>query len=424
MAPFDIVKKALDVVYDSEDRFYTSKWNLREEVKGELTLPDRISFVDTTLREGEETPWVVYTVENKVRVARALEGVGIGEIDCGFPSLSREHFETVRAIKDAGIHIKTMGITRVDVGNPEAAIDTGIDSGADVIQLAIYGISIPGFNSEDNYLDLIENSARYTKKQGAYCAFWIPGSRWNPEFALRLYAAAIKGGADRVDLAGTGCISPTAFKLMTKKLKEIAGDKAVGLHCHNHYGVGTACALAGIEAGAEIVHTSINGMSDGGGMAAYEEVVMCLYSFYGFDLGINLNKLTELSRMVEEISRHRVQGWKPVVGHTVFGETSDTHLERILLGRNCEEGTLEGERSGWSALGMNPSAIGQEIELVFGPQALIGRGIRAKARLMGSELSDAGIEVVKRRLKEAVTTTGGLSEQEMEKLINEAAEKH
>ena len=418
MENFDIVKKALDVVYDPQDRFYTSKWNLREEVTAQLNLPDKVSFVDTTLREGEETPWVAYTIEDKLKIAKALEDVNVDEIDCGFPSLSKEHFDTVRAIKDKGLHIKTMGLTRLDAGDPEKAIDKGIDSGADVIQLAIYGVPIPGFNSETDYLELIETSARYTKKQGVYCAFWVPGARWDPEFSLNLYASAIKGGADRVDLAGTGCIHPTAFKLMTKRLKEIAGKKVVGLHCHNHYGVATACALAGIEAGAEVIHTGINGMSDGGGIAAFEEVVMCLYSFYGLDLGIDLRKLTELSQLVEKISGHTVQGWKPIVGHTVYGETSDSHLERILRGRGQGKASIDGERAGWSAFGMKPSAIGQKIELIFGPQALVGRGITTKAELMGIKISDDEMVEIKRYLKEGIAAKGGLTEEEMENLIN------
>jgi isopropylmalate/homocitrate/citramalate synthase len=337
--------------------------------------------------------------------------------------LSKEHFETVRAIKNTGIGLKTMGITRVDTGNPERAIDKGIEAGLDVILLAIYGVSIPGLKTERDYLELIETSVRYTKTKGTYCAFWVPGSRWNPEFTLHLYESAISGGADRVDLAGTGCISPTAYKIMTGRLKEIAGEKTVGVHCHNHFGVGTACALAGIEAGAEVVHTSVNGMSDGGGIAAFEEVVMCLLSFYGLETGIDISRLSELSRAVEQISGHRVHGWKPIVGHTVYGETSDSHLERILRGRGSSTAGSDKERSSWSAFGLRPSAIGQRIEVMFGPQALVGRGIRAKADSMGVVIGDIEMEEIKTNLKKGIEAKGGLSEEEMEDLIRAAAQQ-
>jgi isopropylmalate/homocitrate/citramalate synthase len=417
MEKFDIVNKALDVVYDPLDRFYTSKWNLRPEVSAEMDLPERVYFVDTTLREGGETPWVVYRAEDKLKIAEALVEIGVHEIDCGMPALSDDHLETVRIIRDAGLPIKVMAVTRLDAGDPRQAIDKGLEAGADVLELAIYGVPIPGCRSEGDYLTLIEKSAGYAKKKGAFTAFWVTGSRWDPEFVLRLYEAAVKGGADRVDVAGTGCISPTAFKGMIRRIKEIAGDKQVGMHCHNHYGVGTACALAGVEAGAEVVHTAVNGMSDGGGMAAFEEVVMCLLSFYRLHLDIDMKRLTALSQLVQDISGHRVQGWKPVVGPTVFIETSDSHLERILRGRTAGGHGQQADRARWSAFGMKPEAVGQEIRLLFGPQALVGRGIGAKAKEMGLELRAGDVEAIQTELQKTLTAGRGLSEEEMEALI-------
>lgn len=421
MEKFDIRKKALDVVYDPQDRFYTSKFNLRKEVKAELNLPKQVSFVDSTLREGGETAGVVYTKEGKLKIARALEEIGVSEIDCGFTALSEYHLETLRTIKAAGLRMKAMSITRLDVGDPKAAIDAGIDAGADVIQLVIYGIPIPGFNTEEDYISLIEHSARYAKNRGTFCGFMFPATRWNPEFVLRLYAAAIKGGADRVDIGGMGPISPTAFKLLTKQLKEIAGDKLVGLHCHDNFGVGTACALSGIEAGAEVVHTSVNGMFGAGGFAAFEEVVMCLYSFYGFDLGIKLDKLTALSKLVQEVSGQKIQGWKPIVGPTVYTEVADSHLERIILARSLGGEGREIDRARWSAYGVKPEAVGQQIGLIFGPESLVGGGIKAKAKTMDIDLSENELEQVKKLVKEGYLAKGGLSEDEVGKLIEKVA---
>ncbi|GAI55221.1 unnamed protein product [marine sediment metagenome] len=147
---------------------------------------------------------------------------------------------------------------------------------------------------------------------------------------------------------------------------------------------------------------------------------MCLSAFYGFDLGIKLEKLAELSRMVQEISGQRVQGWKPVVGHTVFLETADSHLERILLGRGKGEGE-QADRARWSAFGIKPEAVGQEIQLVFGPEALVGRGIKAKAKTMGIDLSDDEFEEITKIMKEDFKTKGGLSEDELGKLIEKVA---
>lgn len=416
MPDFDIRKKALGVVYDPQDRFYTCKWNLLDDVKAELNLPKNVTFVDTTIREGGETAWVAYTLEQKLRIAKALEEVGVSEVDCGFVSLSKDHYETLRAIKDAGLNIKTMAITRVDVANPEAAIDMTIDAGVDVIELGIYGAPIPGFATEEDYISLIENSAKYAKKRGAFCAFWIPGNRWEPAFVERLYKAAVRGGVDRADIAGSNCVGPTAFKLMTKRIKEIAGNRLIGVHCHNQYGTGTACAILGVEAGAEVVHTSINGMCHGGGLAAFEEVVTVLTTQYGFNLGIKLERLKGLSEMLQEITKLPLSPWKPIVGDSVFVDTPDSHLERIIAGRQGKEE----ERTKWSAFGIKPEAVGQKIQLVFGTAALGGRGIKAKSKVMGIDLGDDGLQKVVERMREILKTKSGLTEEEIGTLIKES----
>ncbi len=416
MTQFDIVQKALEVVYDPRERFYNSKWNLLGEVKAELKLPKTVSFVDTTLREGGENPWVIYPPKDKLRIARALEEIGVQEIDCGQPALSPEHRETVDIIKGAKLHLKIMAVTRLDVGDYRKIIDGTLAAGADVLETSIYGVPIPGCQTETDYIHLIEQAVGYGKSRGAYCAFWIPCTRWDPDFSLKLYRAAVRGGADRLDYAGTGCVSPTAMKHMVRKLKEIARDKPVGLHCHNHTGVATACAVSGVEAGAEVLHTSVNGMSDGGGIAAFEEVVMCLTQFYGLDLGIRLEKLTALSRLVQEVTEQRVHGWKPVVGNGVFVETADSHLERILLGRGKGLGK-EADRARWSAFGMKPEAVGQEISLVFGPSALVGRGIDAKAKTMGINLSEEMLQKITGIMTKEFENRGPLSEDEMGELI-------
>jgi len=419
MKNFDIVKAAMGVVYDETERFWTGKWNLLDEVQSQLQLPENVTFLDTTLREGGELPLVYYTVNQKIEIARALEEAGVSEIDCGFVSLSKDHFETLKVIKNAGLRIKTVALTRLDAGNPESAIDFVVEAGADVVLTCIYGVPIPGFRTEEDYVNLIRESVRYTKNKGVFCSFWVPNQRWEPVFAEDLYKAAIQGGADRIEVAGSNCNGPTAFRVMVKRLKKIAGEKQVGLHCHNTMGTGTACALIGIEAGAEVVHTSINGMSDGGGIAAFEEVVMALITQYRFfNLGIKLEKLRELSVMMRNITKHPLSPWKPIVGDTVFTETSDSHLERNIAGRKTGV-TEEENKAAWSVWGFMPETVGQKVKIIFGPSGLVGRGINAKADEMGLELDDKALERIKEVMKERFSERGGLTEEEMKILIQE-----
>ncbi|MDX9821421.1 MAG: hypothetical protein RBT20_05770 [Syntrophales bacterium] len=422
MSEFDIVKKALDVVYDPEDRFYTSKWNLLPEVQAELQLPEKVSFVDTTLREGGENPFVIYRNDDKTRILRALVEIGVSEIDCGLVSFSEEHRETVQIIRKENMPLRAMAVTRLDVKDYRSVIDRTIAVGADVLETSVYGVPVAGCRTEQDYIQLVEQGVLYAKSRGAYTAFWIPCTRWDPEFTLKLYAAAARGGADRLDYAGTGCISPTTMKHMVRLMKRIAGDRPIGVHCHNHTGAATGCAVSAVEAGASVIHTSVNGMSDGGGVAAFEEVVMCLEQFYRLNTGIQLSRLTELSRLVQSITGQQIPSWKPVVGHGVFGETADSHLERILLGRG-KGGEIGAERARWSAFGMNPEAIGQEIRLAFGPASLVGQGIRAKGQTLGIQLTEAQVQEITGFMNQEFQHRGAFSEEEIGALIRKIAGK-
>jgi isopropylmalate/homocitrate/citramalate synthase len=121
---------------------------------------------------------------------------------------------------------------------------------------------------------------------------------------------------------------------------------------------------------------------------------------------------------VQEITGQKVHGWKPVVGNAVFVETADSHLERILLGRSKDKGMgKEVDRARWSAFGMKPEAVGQEITLVFGPSALAGRGIDAKAKTMGINLSEEMLQKIIGIMAKEFETRGPLSEEEMGELI-------
>jgi len=408
---FNIQNKALCVQYDPEDRFYTTQWNLRDEVKAQLNLPEKVFIRDTTLREGEETPGVVYTLEQKLKIARMLDEIGIHEIDCGFASLSPQHLEFLKAVKAAGLHMKTMAITRVDVPNPQSGIDLVVDAGADVINTIIYGTPIPGFSSEEDYVNLVEKSARYVKKRGAFCSFLAPVTRWEYNFAEKVYSAALRGGADRVEIGGAGILGPAAFKFMVRWLKGMAGDRQVGLHIHDSFGTSTACVLAGVEEGAEVADTSVNGLGDGAGIAALEEVVVALSNIYRLDLGIKIEKLTELSKLVQEISGVKIWPYKPIIGDNIFAEGPDTHLERLLKGAGKWSDTFF----------INPAAVGQKTRLLFGPSSLAGRGVRAKAEKMGISLSEGQLQKVIGIMDESFKKgiKSGFTEEEIESLINE-----
>lgn len=404
---FAIKDKALCVENDPKGRFWNSRWNLHKEVLVQYNLPQRVSITDSTIREGEEAPHVVYTMEDKIRIAGLLDEMNVHEIDCGFASINEGHLDFLKALGEESLKIKRSAIARIDLPDFKKGIDRIIEANADMVLCALYPTPIPGYDWPD-YCQRVKDAVAHCKKGGVFTSFWITCTRWDEKYALDIYSAAIDGGADRIKTAGGGVLTVPAYKRMVKLLKEIAGDAEIGIHAHNNYGTATACTLAGVEAGASNVETSVNGLADGAGLAAFEEVVMALTVMYGFDLGIKIERIMELSQLVQGITGIEVHPHKPLVGKSVFLETPDTHIEGILRARIQKQKT-----KGF----IEPETIGQRTSLLFGPASLGGKSIELKAREMGIDLSEEGVNAIVDVMRKRLNTADSLSEDEVEGII-------
>jgi len=415
MEGFDITKESFWVEQDPQGRFWNSRWNLHQDVLAQYELPDQVTFTDSTIREGEEAPNVVYTIEDKLRIAGILDEMNVHEIDCGFASINQGHLEFLKALDKEKLQIKKSAIARIDLPDFEKGIDRILAANADIILCGFYATPIPGYDWLD-YCHRVKDAIGYCKKHDIFTSFWTTCTRWEEKYALDLYRAAIDGGADRIKTAGGGVLTVPAYKRMVKLLVETAGGAEVGIHAHNNYGTATACALAGVEAGASNVETSVNGLADGAGLAAFEEVVMALTVMYGFDLGIKMERIMELSQLVQDITGIQNQPHKPLVGKSVFIETPDTHIEAILRSRITDgsDDTLKNKKARHF---IEPETIGQQTSLLFGPSALGGESIDLKAQEVGIKLSPEQIEKIIHIMKEKVYTAGYLTENEVEKII-------
>lgn len=407
MKKFNISEVSFCVEYDPQGRFWNSKWNLHGEVLAQYNLPHKVSITDSTIREGEETPHVAYTLDEKIRIVRFLDEMNVHEIDCGFASVNQNHLDFLKALGKENLKIKKSAIARIDLPDFKKGIDRIVEANADIVLCALYPTPIPGYDWSD-YCHQVTEAVGHCRKNGVFTSFWITCTRWDEKYALDIYRAAIDGGADRIKTAGGGVLTVTAYRRMVKLLKEIAGTAEVGIHAHNNYGLATACTLAGVEAGASNVETSVNGLADGAGLAAFEEVVMALTVMYGFDLGIKIERIMELSQLVQKITGIEVQPHKAIVGKNVFLETPDTHIEGILRARIQKKKTKHF---------IEPEAIGQKTSLLFGPSALGGESIRLKGQEMGLNLRQEQVKAVVENMRERLTGVDSLCEEEVEKMI-------
>jgi isopropylmalate/homocitrate/citramalate synthase len=384
MTEFNIKEAAFSVEHDPQGRFWNSRWNLHEEVLTQYSLPNKVTVTDSTIREGEEAPHVVYRLEDKLRITRLLDEMNVHEIDCGFASVNQGHLDFLKALKKEGLRIRKSAIARIDLPDYKKGIDRLLEAGADIVLCALYPTPLPGYDWPD-YCRRVQDAIRHCKKSGVSTSFWFTCTRWDERYTLDLYRAAIDAGADRIKTAGGGVLTVPAYKRLVRLLIGLAGGAEVGIHAHNNYG-----------------------LADGAGLAAFEEVVMALTVMYGMDLGIKLERITELSRLVEEISGIAVQSYKPLVGKSVFLETPDTHIEGILRAR------IKGERTRDF---IEPDTIGQKMTLLFGPSALGGKSIELKAEEMGIMLSGEQVQAVVDAMTERLTKVDALDEEEVGMII-------
>jgi len=407
MKEFDIKAASFCVEHDEKGRCWNSKWNLHEEVLEEYNLPSHVSITDSTIREGEEAPHVVYSLEDKIRITRLLDEMNVHEIDCGFASINQGHLDFLKALDKENLRIKKSAIARIDLPDFKQGIDRIVKANADIVLCALYPTPISGYGWSD-YCRRVTDAILHCKQSGVFTSFWITCTRWDEKFALQIYKAVVDGGADRIKTAGGGVLTVPAYKRMVRLLKGIAERAEVGIHAHNNYGTATACTCAGVEAGASNVETSVNGLADGAGLAAFEEVVMALTVMYGLDLGVKTEKIMEISKVVQEITGVCVQSYKPLVGDNVYVETPDTHIEGILRARLNKQKVNNY---------VNPEAIGQRTLLLFGPSALGGKSIELKGREMGIALTNEQIKTVINGMRDRLKTVDALSEDEVEKII-------
>jgi isopropylmalate/homocitrate/citramalate synthase len=223
------------------------------------------------------------------------------------------------------------------------------------------------------------------------------------ERVLREIAKA--GTVDRVRLVDTvGAASPLAIKYLVGKMKSILGSIPIELHCHDDFGLATACTLAGAEVGVEYLSTTMNGLGERAGNAPTEEVLVALKFLYGVDLGVHLEKLNEASRLVEELSGVGVQQHKAVVGKHAFAHESGMVVAGIF------KNPFVGEA-------YRPEAVGKKREILIGKKSG-AMSLSKKLEEKGLTLSKEETRVLLRQVKEfAIAHKRTLTDEEFFALV-------
>ncbi len=303
-----------------QDGLWISELNHRSDVERTFAHGTSVKFYDTTLRDGEQSVGVVLTPQQKLEIARALDSLGVGRIEAGFPRVSAEDAEAFGLITKAGLKAEIWGFGRAVKADIDELLRLGahatvIETPTSAIKLKAYGLSV------DEAKRRAAEAITYARKHDVRVAFFsVDGTRTDLEVLRDFYRNALDAGAEELVVVDTvGACGPEAVEFLVREVRTWVGPQVpLHFHGHNDFGLATACAVAAVRAGAEWIQATINGMGERAGNADLGEVAMALSGLYGVPVELNLKKIREVSALVRRTAGHELEPWKPVVGENLF----------------------------------------------------------------------------------------------------------
>jgi 2-isopropylmalate synthase len=315
-----------------------------------------VEVFDTTLRDGEQTPGISFTKEQKLTIARQLDKLGVDIIEAGTPINSKEEKEVVMLICNEDLSARICGLARILPQDIDACIDCGVD----MIHIFTPTSKIQREHttkmSEEEVKEQSFKMARYVKDHGFLCMFSaMDATRTRLDYLIELYRAAEEAGADILNVPDTvGVSDPFSMFTLIENIHR-AVKAPISIHCHNDFGLAVANSLAAVKAGASQVQVSVNGIGERAGNADLVETVMGLNSIYGLKTNIKTNYLFETAKLMERLTGIKIPVNKPIVGDNAFSHESGIHAHGVI------------ERSDTFEPGiMTPEMVGHRRRIVLG----------------------------------------------------------
>lgn len=300
--------------------------------KMELLAADRgLCIVDTTLRDGEQTPGVAFNKQEKVRIAKLLDAIGVEQIEAGTPIMGGDEAAAVKAIARLGLKASIMGWNRAVIGDIKASVACGVDAVEISSPVSDLHIVHKLHSSREKVIENTVKAVEYAKTQGLYVSVGAEDASRSDEAFLAEYAAAVKAaGAHRLRYCDTiGILGPLEIFARIQRLRsQVAID--IEIHSHNDFGLATANALAAFQAGAKFIDATVNGLGERAGNAALEEVVMGLSHVCRCPVYYNAARLKEACDYVADASGRKLPPGKAVVGADIFTHESGVHAAGVL----------------------------------------------------------------------------------------------
>jgi 2-isopropylmalate synthase len=345
----------------------------------------KVMLLDTTLREGEQHSGVSFTTRQRLQIAWMLDYFGVDFIEIS-PIVTESHEETCKTMVKAGLRANIIAHVRALKEDIDVALR------CDAKWIAVYH-SVSDLHlryklkvSKEEAKRRIVDAVDYAKAHGLMLRVTMEdASRANPRFLIDVCKAAKEAGVDRISLPDTvGVLTPRGmYNMVRLVLKKV--NIPVDVHCHNDLGLALANSLAGFEAGASMIHASINGLGERVGIASLAEVTASLTLLYKVKLNVRIEMLKELSELIEQYTGIKTPYCKPIVGENAYRHKAGTHVAAVI--RNPQAYEL-----------MPPKLVGNRRKIVFGE--LSGKnGAAFLMRILGLEPNGEDAKMLAQGLK-------------------------
>ncbi len=347
----------------------------------------KIRIFDTTLRDGEQTPGVSLTPEEKLKIARQLDVLGVDAIEAGFAAASEGEMKAIKMIAKERFNAEIFSMARGVKRDIDAVIESGADGIFLVVPTSDIHLKYKLRKTREEVLKLAEECVQYAKDHGLIVEFGAEdATRSDMSFLKEMISTTVSAGADIITPCDTvGTLTPErAYSLFSELTKEYPNVK-FSTHCHDDFGMAVANSIASLRAGVCEVHVTVNGLGERAGNAALEELVVALKLLYNVETSIKLNLLYDTSMLVSRLTGIPVQPNKAVVGENAFVHESGIHTHAIINKPITYEP-------------IPPEIVGRKRRLVAGKHAG-SRGLKAALNEMGLHPNDEQLKEIFHRVK-------------------------
>ena len=368
-----------------------------------------IKVLDTTLRDGEQTPGVSLTPLEKLRIANKLDEIGVDYIEAGSAITSEGERESIKGIASQGFNAEILSFSR-----PLAAdIDYCLDCDVDGVNLVVPTSDLHIFDklkkTREELLEMSNNAVDYCKDHGLVVELSAEdASRSDVDFLKSVYLNAIDHGVDRICVCDTvGILTPDLSYELFSKLNDL--NVPIACHCHNDFGLAVANTLSALKGGASEIHTTINGIGERAGNTSFEECVVSIDRLLPeFSTDIKINEIYDISKLVARTTGVYIQPNKAIVGENAFAHESGIHSDGIIKNSATYEA-------------MTPELVGRKRKFIIGKH-MGTHGLDSRLKELGLNVSKDQLQQICNDIKDLADKGKTVTDVDLEAIADNVLE--